>query len=526
MNYKDKIKNSHALRMIIRREKARGKTIVQCHGCFDIVHPGHIRHLKFAKEQGDILVVSVSADSVINKGYDRPYVPQDLRAENLAALEFVDYICIDDSPSAEKILALFRPDIYIKGKEFEDDYIGRIGRERGLVESYGGKVMFSSGDVVYSSTYIIENQKDKINLDDEKLKLLCERNNLQPKRLFKIVGQYKKQKIIVIGDTIVDEYVYCDPLGMSAEAPVLAVSPRKRDVFLGGAAIVAAHAKDLGGKIILVTALGDDERADYVRKELDGRAIQAEIFVDKTRPTTLKQRYMAEGKKLLKVNHFKDHEINHQMEKEILRLLKNKMSDFDSIIISDSCYGVITPFLAEGLSQFGRKQGMKIVAGTQSSTQLGNIAKFKKITLTVPSEREARLALGDHRSGITEIAERLLKITDNDYLVITVGEKGMIVYNKVGIGGKPFEWRDKRSHGGRLVAEYFPAFSKFVVDPMGSGDAALAGFGLSLSAGASIMESAYIASSLAAVAVKKMGNIPVQAEEVKEFIRFKMSQSL
>jgi len=535
MAYEDKIKSREELKEIIDTEKQVGKTIVQCHGCFDILHPGHIRYLKFAKEQGNILVISVSADHVVNKGYDKPYVPQDLRAENLAALEFVDYVCIDAGTSAEEILSLFKPDIYIKGKEFEHDYTGRIGRERRLVESYDGRVMFSSGDVVYSSTYIIENHRDKIDIDDEKLELLCKRNNIYEERLFKILDDFKNRKILVIGDTIVDEYIYCDALGMAKEEAMLTVSPQKTDVFLGGAAIVAAHAKNLGGQVTFITVLGNDERGNYVKRELNVRGIKAEIFIEPGRPTSLKQRYIAREKKLFKVNHLKDHEIDNQMEQEIFELISNSMNDFDGIIISDFCCGLITPFLIESLSKFGKEpkdevvgerseHNMKVVADVSGERLLPNVTKFRGITLTTPTEKEARLALCNTQSGITQIAEKLLRITGNDYIAITVGEKGMIVYDKVGIDGQPFEWRDERPHKGRLVAEYFPPFTKYVVDEMGAGDAALAGFALSLSAAASIMESAYIASSISAVAVNRMGNVPVQASDVKEFIRFKMGK--
>ena len=195
MSYLDKIKSRDELKKIIEREKKLGKTIVQCHGCFDLLHPGHIRHLAFAKEQGDILAVSVSADRVVQKGYGRPYIPEELRAENLAAIESVDYVCIDDGLSGEEILTLFKPDIYVKGKEFEHDYTGRIGRERKLVQSYGGKMAFSPDDVVYSSTYIIKNFRDKINVDDEKLKILCKRHNISLEKLFQIMNEYRNQNI-------------------------------------------------------------------------------------------------------------------------------------------------------------------------------------------------------------------------------------------------------------------------------------------------------------------------------------------
>lgn len=135
---------------------ARGQTLVQCHGCFDIVHPGHIRHLRFAAAQGDRLVISVTADAFVNKGPGRPMFSHDLRAENMAALEFVDWVVIHHAPTATDLLKVVRPDIYIKGAEYAINGDPRFAEERGIVESFGGRVLFSSGDVVFSSTSLVE----------------------------------------------------------------------------------------------------------------------------------------------------------------------------------------------------------------------------------------------------------------------------------------------------------------------------------------------------------------------------------
>lgn len=108
------------LRAAVQAAREAGRTVVQCHGCFDLVHPGHIRYLEFARQQGDLLVVSLTGDTDIDKGPTRPYIPQELRAENLAALMFVDLVYIDPSPTAESILRDLKPDVYVKGQEYEN----------------------------------------------------------------------------------------------------------------------------------------------------------------------------------------------------------------------------------------------------------------------------------------------------------------------------------------------------------------------------------------------------------------------
>src|SRR3954462_9188718 len=134
-----------ALRRLARSE---GKTIVHCHGCFDIVHPGHIQHLQFARSLGDILVVSVSADSQVNKGVNRPLIPDDLRASSLAALECVDWVYVNEHPTAVTLLESLQPDVYVKGREYERSVAPRFLAERDAVTSSGGRVVFASGEVV------------------------------------------------------------------------------------------------------------------------------------------------------------------------------------------------------------------------------------------------------------------------------------------------------------------------------------------------------------------------------------------
>src|SRR3954467_6355184 len=162
-----KVCNLNRLLQVRSEARAGGKNVVHCHGCFDIVHPGHIRYLQFARQQGDILVASLTGDPHVNKGDSRPYIPQELRAENLAALEFVDYVYINPTTTAVELLATLKPDVYIKGREYEHNAAPGFLKEPHTVEAYGGRVIFSSGDVVYSSSHIIDNYAQRLDLEVE-----------------------------------------------------------------------------------------------------------------------------------------------------------------------------------------------------------------------------------------------------------------------------------------------------------------------------------------------------------------------
>src|SRR4029077_7266091 len=140
--------------------------------------PGHIHHLQYAKSLGDLLVVSVSADSHVNKGVDRPLIPDDLRAKSLAALECVDAVYLNHEPTAVDLLEQLRPDLYVKGREYEKNFDPRFAAERDAVTSNGGRVVFSSNDIVYSSTALIGGMSRTDPFKDEKLRRLCHRYDL------------------------------------------------------------------------------------------------------------------------------------------------------------------------------------------------------------------------------------------------------------------------------------------------------------------------------------------------------------
>lgn len=136
--------------------KQQGKKIVHCHGCFYLMHPGHIKYLQAAKEMGDILVVTLSPDRYMDKGSGRPVFSENLRAECLAALECVDYVAINEWPTAEETLRLLRPHYYVKGQEFEnlEDKTGKVQREFQVVQEVGGKMRFTH-EIVFSSTELL-----------------------------------------------------------------------------------------------------------------------------------------------------------------------------------------------------------------------------------------------------------------------------------------------------------------------------------------------------------------------------------
>lgn len=524
VSYLDKIKSREELAQIVSAAKADGVKVAHCHGCFDILHPGHLRHLTWAASQGDMLVVTVSSDAVVGKGSGRPYVPERLRAETLAAIEVVAHVAIDDGEWAGPILELLEPDIYIKGKEFEDVYDGRFGRERRLVESYGGRVMFSSGDVVYSSSHIIDNHRERLEPIREHLQAYCARQGITVATLERALEGARGKRVLVLGETIVDRYVHTDPVGMSADSPVLVVRPKEEETFIGAASIVAAHVASLGAIPHLVTVVGDDSAGEEVRASLESRGLSASIVVDPTRPTIVKKRYLAEGKKLLNVNTFREHRLDAEVEREVLARVAEQ-SDVDAVIVSDFSYGAITDAMLAHVAKLRAERGIPVAGDVQLGNRLASVARVKGVSVITPSEREARVSLSDKESGVADLGVRLLQETGNDAVCVTLGGRGMMVVERGALRveelqAEPHLHELKR----RLTIEYLPAVPRVPVDPMGAGDAALAAMTCALAGGGSLLEAAFLGNCAGAVEVGAMGNVPVSRADVLAAVRDELQE--
>ena len=259
-----KIQNQYSIKIItpskllkIIGKRPRKKKVIQCHGNFDVVHPGHVRHLMYAKTKADILVVSITADKYVKKGIYRPFVPENLRALNIAAFQMVDYVIIDDNQTPIKNLSFIKPDFFAKGFEYVSEGLPPATKEEAkLVESYGGEMIFTPGDIIYSSTKLINLAEPKI--DNYKLIDLMNRNKLTFEILKQTLKKFKNLKIHVVGDTIIDSYTRTNLIGGHVKTPTPSVLYQEKNDYVGGAGIVAQHLKSAGANVSFTTVLGND----------------------------------------------------------------------------------------------------------------------------------------------------------------------------------------------------------------------------------------------------------------------------
>lgn len=458
-------------------------------GDFNILHPGHLRLLKFAKESGNYLIVGVNSDKIAaNKT-----ILESERLENIKSTSYVDEAFLLDT-SAINWIKSNKPDIVVKGKEHENS----CNDELAVIKSYGGELLFTSGEIGFSSLDLLKKEllhSSKIEHNPAFLK----RHKIDFKLLKDTIDKFKHLNILVIGDTIIDEYITCEPIGMSQEDPTIVVSPLINDKFIGGAAIVASHAKTLGANVSFVSVLGDDTNYDYISEHLNQLNIKNFLYKDSTRPTTLKQRFRASNKTLLRVNHLKQHAISKDLEKKLLADIKKQIDQINLIIFSDFSYGILTNNIINQIVELGSKHGIMMCADSQSSSQVGDISKFHNMTLVTPTEREIRLALGDFESGLVVLSKELTNISKPKYIFTTLGAEGIMIYN---------------TNQNELLTDNINALGTNVKDVSGAGDSMLTCSSMALAVGATIWQSAYLGSLASAIQVSRVGNIPIKKDEL------------
>lgn len=481
----------------IKSQIGEGKRMAFVSGNFNIVHPGHLSLLNFAAECADFLVVGINPDSSPGT-----LLPQHLRLEGIQAIGCVDAALILPCP-AEELIACLKPDIVVKGKEHEQHF----NPEQTAVEAYGGRLLFTSGEASLSSLDLLRREFQEVNFSTIKKPAdYLERHDLDMKKLAETVQHFAELKVVVLGDMIVDEYVTCNPLGMSQEDPTIVVMPIKRDLFLGGAGIVAAHAASLGARVNYFTVVGDDETANFARKTLQGYGVEACLVKDKSRPTTLKQRFRAGGKTLLRVSHLRHHDIGKEYSRKLRNELSRTIKDADLVIFSDFNYGCLSPSLVDAAISLCNQHDIPMVADSQSSSQVGDVSRYQGMLLITPTEHEARLAVRDSGSGLGVLAGELQKKTSAKHVLITLGPEGLLIHSS--------ESTKKGIHIDRL-----PALNTAPKDVAGGGDCLLTCAAMALVAGANLWESAYLGSIAAACQVGRIGNLPLTAAEVLQELK-------
>ena len=472
-----------------------GKKTVFVSGNFNVVHPGHLRLFRFAKECGDRLIVGIVSDRISGQA---AHVPENLRLDGVESISWVDQAFIFDEPVTE-IIDRLRPDIVVKGKEFEL----QLNSESKILAQYGGHLVFSSGEAFFSSRDLIRKEFKDIELRSISLpREYMSRHNITKSKLKSLVESFSSVKICVVGDLIIDEYINCQPLGMSQEDPTIVVTPLDSTRYIGGAGIVAAHAAGIGANVHFFSIAGEDSSREFAEIQLSAEGVAFSLFADESRPTTLKQRFRSKGKTLLRVSHLHQGAISLQMQSRLLDQLEQSICGVQLIVFSDFNYGCLPQPLVDKITLMAKDRGIMIAADSQSSSQVGNIIRFQGADLLTPTEHEVRIALRNREDGLVVLADALVRQSAARNILLKMGEEGLIIHSA----------EDQRCEG--WLTDRVSALNAAPRDVAGAGDSLLIVSALTLACGGNIWEAACLGSLAAAVQVGRIGNTPLRKEEL------------
>ncbi|MDC0198358.1 PfkB family carbohydrate kinase [Candidatus Thioglobus sp.] len=485
-----KIKTIDDLVSIISDLKSQGKKIVQCHGVFDLIHIGHIKHFEEAKSFGDILVVSITPDQFVNKGPGRPAFSTPLRLEFLAGIESIDYVVSSKWPSAEELLKTLKPNIYCKGPDYRehlDDITGKIDDEAIAIKSVGGEILYTD-DITFSSSNLLNKFG---NLFTKKQEFLI--HNIVKKYKFDqintILQDVKKLKVLVVGEAIIDQYVYCEALGKSGKEPVLVLRDLETENYLGGSIAIARHLNEFCDNISILSFLGEDkEYKDFIEETIEDN-IELNFLTKSNSPTIIKRRFVdnIDRKKILGVYSINDSLLNKDDEQAFLDVLKIKSKDSDLVIVSDYGHGIITPKIATFLSELDNFVSLNTQVNA-ANIGTHNIKKYHNINSLIINATELQYEMRERNGDLQKLAIELKSAINSDFITVTQGKDGASLLNS------------------KNILSQSPGFASKVVDKVGSGDALLALLSICLANGVDEELSLFIASVGAAQSVESIGN--------------------
>ncbi len=501
---KQKVKTENQLAKIVEKLKKEGKKVVQCHGTFDLVHPGHLYHFEAAKRHGEVLLVSITADDFVKKGPGRPIFPEIVRAKNLANFHIVDYVVIHRDASAIGLLKKIKPSIYFKGQEYESalsDPNRNLYKEAKAVESVGGEIRFSHEET-FSSSRLLKNFFD---IYPEETKEFLK--NFEGKYTFKKLQEYFNEienlKILVIGETIIDEYNYVKAMGKVPKDPLIATKYLTKETFAGGVLATANHLSSFCKTVDVVTVLGEKNSYEEFVKGKLRENVKPKFFFEKNGQTILKKRFIDPTffTKMFEVYQFDDRDILQETSEKIQEYLNKNLKKYDVVLVNDYGHG----FFNEKIVKLLSKNSKHLAVNTQTNSAnfgFNLVTKYKKAQYVCIDEPEARLATQKKLGDISEIMEKLFEEIDVEKIMVTQGH--------LGSAGK------KR----RGQLSKVPVLSTDVLDRVGAGDAFFA-ITSALSKTKMQMDAlAFVGNVVGALQVAVVGNkTPIEKTTVFKFIQ-------
>jgi cytidyltransferase-like protein len=503
LNPKSKILPLTDLAALIQELKREGKRVVHCHGVFDLVHVGHLKHFQNARQFGDVLVVTLTPDKWVNKGPHRPAFEEKLRLEMLAGFECIDYVALNAWPTAVETLKLLQPTCFVKGSEFTDrskDVTGAVAQEEAAIESVGGRLVFTD-DLTFSSSNLINRYLPQFSSQtSDYLASFATRH--KPDDVLGYIERAGSLRVLTIGETIIDEYNYCETLGKSGKEPILAVRLISTESFPGGILAVANHVASFTDQVGMISMLGDSESAEsFVREKLNP-LVTPTFFTMRGAPTIVKKRYIESYpfQKMFEVYLMNDDQDAVANSERFCTELRRVLPEYDVVIVTDYGHGLIDEAVIDVLTQ-----GAKCLAiNTQANAGnygFNTVSKYPRADYICVSEKELRLEARTRQKDLRLLVERQAEQHGCRRMLITRGQKGVVCWGL--------------DEGFSEV----PALAGHFTDRVGAGDAVFAVTSLCLAQNAPAEVMGLIGNAVGAMAVGVIGNRgPIERTPLLRFL--------
>ena len=437
--------------LILKLSKFRNKKIVHCHGVFDLLHPGHIEYFKEAKSLGDILIVSLTADIYVNKGHLKPVFNHNLRAFTLANLKIVDFVYVNNSLDSVKLINAIKPNFYVKGPDYKNQINDiNLVKEKKAVEKNLGRIYFTSGNL-FSSTKILNENLVSFNSDQRKT-LNKLKSKFKKINLISQIKEISKLKVLVIGEVIIDEYIFCEAIGKSGKEPVMVNKKIKSEKYAGGSISIANSIAKFCNKVELLTFLGDRKNEKKFIKQKIEKNIKLDFVIKKDSPTIIKSRIIDKysGNKLGAIYDLNDEDLDVKNEIIIINKLKKIIKKYDLVVLADYGHGLFTKKIIKFVELNAKFVALNLQLNSINQN-FQKIEKYQKIDLLCLHERELRNYIRTRENNNDKLISKLKKIIKFNKIIITKGNKGSKLYSE-----------NKRVE--------CPAFANTVVDRVGAGD--------------------------------------------------------
>ena len=471
-------------------------------GRFNVLHSGHFRLFNFAKSMAEALVVGVFAEDQI-QGVKLASLED--RVGALRRINLVDEVVVIDR-GVEATLEAVGPDLVLKGREF----VTLDNPEERWCKQSGAELIFSSGewhDPVGDVTCVEPDSASLLNI--EFVTEYLHRNAISVESIVDAIKKMSGMTVITLGDVIVDEYLLCEPLGMSQEEPAIILKPYEEEVFLGGAAIVAKNIKSLGGCSDLFSIVGDDALGEWVENSMSEIDVNGTLVRSSERRTTQKTRYRVRGASssysLFRVSRLSEHEISRGLQDQLFMKIMEALDNADALIFSDFNYGLLPDRLLNRVIKEAKSRQIMMSADSQTSSQVGDICRYKSVDLVFATEHEARISLKNKDDGLIVLSDQLASATGANSVFLKLGAEGALLHSN-----------QSGTSAGRYSTDRLAALNQKPIDVSGAGDAMLAAATLAMVACGDIRISFLVGSLASAIQVSRTGNPGISRADLLE----------